>query len=172
MPGMRNSTRTAPPRLLLDPRGPGAAERTGPREHSAEGRNSQCPAGRTEPAAVRTARQDKRAGPEHPNPTADLSGRMKRRIRCPRSTPRPGGQPIRDQVIRPSTAVPPRRLPGAWELEYLMQKGRDRCVRDIVEALTPYRSHTRGVRITDWVCQEDLDDQRREDREHMLRSFR
>ena len=53
-----------------------------------------------------------------------------------------------------------------------MQKGRDRCVRDIVEALTPYKSHTRGVRITDWVCQEDLDDQRREDREHMIRSFR
>ena len=63
-------------------------------------------------------------------------------------------------------------LPEAGRLEYLMQEQNDQCVRDIVEILAPSADHSRGVRVTAWVCQENLDDRRREDREHMLRNFR
>ena len=64
------------------------------------------------------------------------------------------------------------RFPGAWQTEYLMQETRKECIRDVVEILAPDRDHNRGIRITAWVCQESLDDRRREDREHMLRNFR
>ena len=64
------------------------------------------------------------------------------------------------------------RFPDAWQTEYLMQETRNECIRDVVEILAPDRDHNRGVRITAWVCQESLDDRRREDREHMLRNFR
>ena len=63
-------------------------------------------------------------------------------------------------------------FPSAWKREYLMRERNNECVRDVVETLAPSADHTRGIRTTAWVCQESLDGQAREKREHILGSFK
>ena len=63
-------------------------------------------------------------------------------------------------------------LPEAWRQEYLFRNRNSQCLRDVVEVLAPSRDHTRGIRVTAWVCQENLDARLQEEREHILGSFK
>ena len=60
----------------------------------------------------------------------------------------------------------------AMRSEYLLRERVDECVRDTAEITAPSNSYTYGIRITSWICEENLTVRQQEDREHMLKSFK
>ena len=55
--------------------------------------------------------------------------------------------------------------------EYSWQETPDACLQDVAEVIAPSNSHSHAVRLTAWVCEKDLGNQQKKEREMVLESF-
>ena len=73
---------------------------------------------------------------------------------------------------RPPPAGVKKQLWQAWQMEYRWRESPNECIRDVVDIISPSNSYTHGVLISTWICEKDLDEQAKNERQKMLTSFR
>ena len=73
---------------------------------------------------------------------------------------------------RPPPAAVTEQLWQAWQMEYRWRESPDECIRDVVDIISLSNWHTHGVLISTWICEKDLDERAKNERQKMLTSFR
>ena len=73
---------------------------------------------------------------------------------------------------RPPPAAVTEQLWQAWQMEYRWRESPDECIRDVVDIISPSNWYTHGVLISTWICEKDLDERAKNERQKMLTSFR
>ena len=73
---------------------------------------------------------------------------------------------------RPPPAGVKKQLWQAWQMEYRWRESPEECIRDVVDIISPSNSYTHGVLISTWICEKDLDERAKNERQKMLTSFR
>ena len=73
---------------------------------------------------------------------------------------------------RPPPADVKEQLWQAWQMEYRWRESPDECIRDVIDIISPSNWYTHGVLISTWICEKDLDERAKNERQKMLTSFR